>query len=376
MKNRSTHPKALAVACVIAALTSTGLSACGKFEVDPKAKGVSTSSDPLKAEAEDRLRDLVSSPPSPEPAGSEPASPAAGGTEATDETRDAALDQARRLFEEELRNGGPAVADAPVTAPAPAIAPAPAQQDPATAPAQQEPATAQEPAVNQVEPAVPALAPAPAPAPAPAAQSASLAAKEISDEDKGNVLLQLVEPTMRINFVLSKQRNEILALKKILDEKKALSKEQEAKLVAFKRSFLLVPEDSMDALLSRVDTIAFSIMVAPLLLETNWGLNGAISNQALSTRVRRLNTLPVDDAVRFRSGRLAVKGKNLSDESRQIYLAEIGYNPEAGKVETLEQLRLTHMEVERVMKLAGISTMLDNRIKEISERLVKEATSK
>lgn len=374
MKNRSTHPKALAVACVIAALTSTGLSACGKFEVDPKAKGVSTSSDPLKAEAEDRLRDLVSSPPSPEPAGSESASPAAGGSEATDETRDAALDQARRLFEEELRNGGPAVADAPATAPAPAIAPAPAQQDPATAPAQQAPTAAQAPTAIQAEPAVPALAPAPVPA--QAAQSAALAAKEIRDEDKGNVLLQLVEPTMRINFVLSKQRNEILALKKILDEKKELSKEQEAKLVAFKRSFLLVPEDSMDALLSRVDTIAFSIMVAPLLLETNWGQNGAISNQALSTRVQRLNTLPVDDAVRFRSGRLAVKGKNLSDESRQIYLAEIGYNPEAGKVETLEQLRLTHMEVERVMKLAGISTMLDNRIKEISERLVKEATSK
>lgn len=368
MKRLKTQSHFFTLACAVAVATTTGLSACGKFEVDPKAKGVSTSSDPLKAEAEDRLRDLVSSPPSPEPAGSESTSPAAGGSEGPDETRDAALDQARRLFEEELRNGGPAVTDAPATAPAPA------QQDPATAPAQQAPTAAQAPTAIQAEPAVPALAPAPAPA--QAAQSAALAAKEIRDEDKGNVLLQLVEPTMRINFVLSKQRNEILALKKILDEKKELSKEQEAKLVAFKRSFLLVPEDSMDALLSRVDTIAFSIMVAPLLLETNWGLNGAISNQALSTRVQRLNTLPVDDAVRFRSGRLAVKGKNLSDESRQIYLAEIGYNPEAGKVETLEQLRLTHMEVERVMKLAGISTMLDNRIKEISERLVKEATSK
>lgn len=349
MKHLPTQPHFFVLACVLAAATTTGLAACGKFEVDPKTKGVSTNSNPLQAEAENRLRDLVAPSPSPQPQGE-----AAPAETASDDTRDAALDQARRLFEEELRGGSAtAPAEAPaVAAPAEAAQPAPV----AAAPVE----TAQTPV------AVPAAPPV----------SPALVAKDLNDEAKGQLLLQLVEPTMRINFVLAKQRREILTLKKILDEKKELSTEQKEKLTAFKRSYLLVPEDSEEALLSRVDTIAFSIMIAPLLLETNWSQSGSITGEALSARVQMLNTLPTDEAVRFRSARLAVKGKKLADEARQIYLGELGYNPESGKNDSLEQLRLTQMEVERVMKSDGISTMLDNRIKEISELLVKEATAK
>lgn len=322
MKRLPTQPHFFVLACVLAAATTTGLAACGKFEVDPKTKGVSTNSNPLQAEAENLVRDLVAPSPSSQLQGEAPPAETA-----SEDTRDAALDQARRLFEEELRGSG-------------------------------------------------ATAPAEAPAAPAAPVSPALVAKDLNDEAKGQLLLQLVEPTMRINFVLAKQRREILTLKKILDDKKELSAEQKEKLTAFKRSYLLVPEDSEEALLSRVDTIAFSIMIAPLLLETNWSQSGSITGEALAARVQMLNTLPTDEAVRFRSARLAVKGKKLADEARQIYLGELGYNPEAGKNDSLEQLRLTQMEVERVMKSDGISTMLDNRIKEISELLVKEATAK
>lgn len=353
MKRLPTQPHFFVLACVLAAATTTGLAACGKFEVDPKTKGVSTNSNPLQAEAENRLRDLVAPSPSSQLQGEAPPAETA-----SDDTRDAALDQARRLFEQELRgSGATAPAEAPA-APAPVVTaqpPAPAATAPAEAPAATVPA----------EPVAPAAPVSPA-----------LVAKDLNDEAKGQLLLQLVEPTMRINFVLAKQRREILTLKKILDDKKELSAEQKEKLTAFKRSYLLVPEDSEEALLSRVDTIAFSIMIAPLLLETNWSQSGSITGEALAARVQMLNTLPTDEAVRFRSARLAVKGKKLADEARQIYLGELGYNPEAGKNDSLEQLRLTQMEVERVMKSDGISTMLDNRIKEISELLVKEATAK
>ncbi len=353
MKRLPTQPHFFVLACVLAAATTTGLAACGKFEVDPKTKGVSTNSNPLQAEAENLVRDLVAPSPSSQLQGEAPPAETA-----SDDTRDAALDQARRLFEEELRGSG-------------ATAPAEAPAAPATV------VTAQPPAPAATAPAEAPAATVPAEPVAPAAPvSPALVAKDLNDEAKGQILLQLVEPTMRINFVLAKQRGEILALKKILDEKKELSTEQKEKLTAFKRSYLLVPEDSVDALLSRVDTIAFSIMVAPLLLETNWSQSGSITGEALSARVQMLNTLPTDEAVRFRSARLAVKGKKLADEARQIYLGELGYNPEAGKNDSLEQLRLTQMEVERVMKSDGISTMLDNRIKEISELLVKEATAK
>lgn len=364
MKHSKAQPHILALACVLAVATTTGLAACGKFEVDPKTKGVSTNSDPLKAEAEERLRSLVAASPTPQPGTAEDSAAQRSGTpdaDASDETRDSALDQARRLFEEELRGGGaPAVAEQPA---APVIAEQPAAPAPA-------PAGAETPIAA---PAPQAAQPVAAPAPA---KPAALIAADILDESKGQILLLLTEPAMRINFVLAKQRGEILAMKKILDEKKELSKEQQDKLIAFKRSYLLVPEDSMDALLSRVNTIPFSILAAPLLLESQWGLRGGIAEQALSGRAQRLNTLPTDDAVRFRSGRLAMQGKQAPDEARQIYLAELGYNPESGKNDTLEQLRLTQMEVERVMKSDGISTMLDNRIKEISALLVKEAAAK
>lgn len=353
MKRLPTQPHFFVLACVLAAATTTGLAACGKFEVDPKTKGVSTNSNPLQAEAENLVRDLVAPSPSSQLQGEAPPAETA-----SDDTRDAALDQARRLFEEELHGSG-------------ATAPAEAPAAPATV------VTAQPPAPAATAPAEAPAATVPAEPVAPAAPvSPALVAKDLNDEAKGQLLLQLVEPTMRINFVLAKQRREILTLKKILDDKKELSAEQKEKLTAFKRSYLLVPEDSVEALLSRVDTIAFSIMVAPLLLETNWSQSGSITGEALSARVQMLNTLPTDEAVRFRSARLAVKGKKLSDEARQIYLGELGYNPDAGKNDALEQLRLTQMEVERVMKASGISTMLDNRIKEITALLIKEATAK
>jgi hypothetical protein len=357
VKHAKSQASFLALAGLVAVTATIGLSACGKFEIDPKFKGVSTNSNPLKSEEEDKIRSLVSASPtpptSPYPSG-DGGGPAGARRKRTGETGDAALDQVRRLFDEELSAPGAPAAPAPATAAAPA---APAA---APAPAEQAPDTAAAPA-------------APAAAPAPVEQTpAALIAQELSDEAKGQLLFELVEPTMRINFRISLQRNEILAMKKILDEKKELSREQQEKLAHFKRSFLLVPGDSIEALLSRVDVIAFTIQVAPLLLETNWGTKGKITAEALSNRAQKLNTHPTDDAVRFRSGRLALKGSNRTDISRQVYAAELGYNPEEGKIESLEPLRLTQMEVERVMRSPGISTRLDNQIKKMTAQMIQE----
>lgn len=344
VKHAKSQASFLALAGLVAVTATIGLSACGKFEIDPKFKGVSTNSNPLKSEEEDKIRSLVSASPtpptSPYPSG-DGGGPAGARRKRTGETGDAALDKVRRLFDEELSAPGAPAAPAPATAAAPAA--------PAAAPA------------------------APAAAPAPVEQApAALIAQELSDEAKGQLLFELVEPTMRINFRISLQRNEILAMKKILDEKKELSREQQEKLAHFKRSFLLVPGDSIEALLSRVDVIAFTIQVAPLLLETNWGTKGKITAEALSNRAQKLNTHPTDDAVRFRSGRLALKGSNRTDISRQVYAAELGYNPEEGKIESLEPLRLTQMEVERVMRSPGISTRLDNQIKKMTAQMIQE----
>lgn len=363
VKHAKSQASFLALASLVAVTATIGLTACGKFEIDPKLKGVSTNSNPLKAEAEDKVRDLVATPPSTSPSPyssptTDGSGPAGAGLERTGETGDVALDQVRRLFDEEMNAPG---APAPAAGQAAPAAPA--------APAQVAQAGEAPPAAEQ---AASAVAPAAAPAALPAAAPAALMAQDIADEAKGHLLFTLVEPTFRINFKVSQQRNEILAMKKILDEKKELSKEQQAKLNQFKINFLLVPDDSIEALLSHVDVIAFSIQVAPLILETHWGTKGKITDQALSDRVQKLNTHPSDEAVRFRSGRLALKGQNLKDESRQIYEAELGYNESTDKTSEIEQLRLTQLEVTRIMNLPVISTLLDNRIKQVTAQVVQE----
>ena len=335
-----------------------GLSACGKFSaIDPKAKGTSTKANPLAADEENRLRELTASAsPTPSPSPSPGQRPASG----ADDDRDEALDQARRIFGDEL-NGR--------TAPGTAATPAPAVAATPSTIIAGAPETAATP--------TPGAGPAPLAAPAPV-PSRSLIAEEVIDEAKRDSILQLIEPTMRINFTLSLQRNEILALKAILDSKKELSAEQAAKLSKFKQSFLLVDADSIDALLARVDVVNATLQIAPLLLKTNWETQGQITNEEISARVQTLNTYPSDQAIRFRSSRMVMKkleeeGK-VNRTSKQMMLAELGYDPTGAKDEQSEKMLATIDEALRIMSL--YPTEIDKMINDTSVKLVSEHTKK
>ena len=357
-----------------------GLSACGKFSaIDPKAKGTSTNANPLAADEENRLRELMASAtPTPSPSPGQTPTPDAADADAAD--RDAALDEARRLFGAELDGrtsgapanpAGAAAADPAAQAAAPAPAPVPAA--PAT-PVQPADAAPPVPPVVANAPAAPAAAD-PAAQPAP---SKALIAADVSDEAKRDLLLQLVEPTMRINFVLSLQRNEILALKAILDSKKELSAEQGAKLSKFKQSFLLVDGDSIEALLSRVDVVNMTLQVAPLLLKTNWQTMGVISQEEISARVQMLNTYPSDQAIRFRSGRMVMKKlkeeKKVERTSKEIMRAELAYSANEPKNEEADKMLATIDEALRIMDL--YSGEIDKKIKDTSTKLVSEYQKK
>ncbi len=381
MKHVKSKPICFALAGVLAVTATIGLSACGKFEVDPKAKGASTNSNPLKAESENQIRNILATKPGSaekQPVG-QSAAQSGSNADSSSETRRQTrpprasddLDQIRRLFQDELNlpSGNKRLEVA-------ARAQVPGQTGPQTdapvdfsgAPASTENLTESNSSTNSAR-----TDSARTDRPTAATPTSQVhIAQEISDEAKGRLLYSLVEPTMRINFQISLQRNEVLEMKKVLDAKRDLTKAQSEKLLQFKQSYLLSSEDSIDSLLSRVDVIAFTLQIAPLILESQWGRRGDISAQALADRAQRLNTSPGADAVRFRSGRLAVKGKNLANESQLVHLAELGYNPEFERIETKELLRLTQLEVERVMRSPGISTLLDNRIKEVWTKLVQE----
>jgi hypothetical protein len=367
------HSKGQMTKKTVALVTATlavvvGLSACGKFSaIDPKAKGTSTNANPLAADEENRLRELMASAtPTPSPSPGQTPTPEAADADAAD--RDAALDEARRIFGAELDGrtsgapanpAGAAAADPAAQAAAPAPAPVPAA-----------PATPVQPAD-----AAPPVPPVPAAQPAP---SKALIAADVSDEAKRDLLLQLVEPTMRINFVLSLQRNEILALKAILDSKKELSAEQGAKLSKFKQSFLLVDGDSIEALLSRVDVVNMTLQVAPLLLKTNWQTMGVISQEEISARVQMLNTYPSDQAIRFRSGRMVMKKlkeeKKVERTSKEIMRAELAYSANEPKNEEADKMLATIDEALRIMDL--YSGEIDKKIKDTSTKLVSEYQKK
>jgi hypothetical protein len=334
-----------------------GLSACGKFSaIDPKAKGTSTNANPLAADEENSLRELMASAkPTPSPSPGQTPTPDATDRDAAD--RDAALDEARRIFGAEL-NGEPApgVADPALAASVPPAAAVPAP-----------PAVAAADAPNGSGPVV-----------AQPALPKALIAADVSDEAKRDLILQLVEPTMRINFVLSLQRNEIFAFKKVLDSKKELSAEQAAKLSKFKQSFLLVDGDSIEALLSRVDVVNMTLQVAPLLLKTNWQTMGAISQEEISARVQMLNAYSSDQAIRFRSGRLVMKKlkeqKKVERTSKEIMRAELAYGANEPKNEEAEKMLATIDEALRIMDL--YSTEITKRINDTSAKLVSEYSKK
>lgn len=356
-----------------------GLSACGKFSaIDPKAKGTSTNANPLAADEENRLRELMASAtPTPSPSPGQTPTPDAADADAAE--RDAALDEARRIFGAELSGAPPTgTADPAVAVPAPpavaagAEAPA-ADASNAGAGAPNASSVPGDRLATVVQPVPQEAAPAAAVVAQPAPSKALIAA-DVSDEAKRDLILQLVEPALRINFILSQQRNEILALKKILDSKKELSTEQAAKLLKFKQSFLLVDGDSIEALLSRVDVVNMTLQVAPLLLKTNWQTMGAISQEEISARVQMLNTYPSDQAIRFRSGRLAMKSSNDKKTSTQIMLAELGYNPESGKDEQAEKMLATIDEAHRIMDL--YSTEIEKKINDTAAKIISELGKK
>lgn len=366
-----------------------GLSACGKFSaIDPKAKGTSTNANPLAAEEENRLRELMAeASATPAPGASQAAGPAAGagsGAGRSEEDREAALDEARRVFGAELDGRAAAPAGQPAGQAAGAVAQAGsgaerAAGQPDGQPVGQAAAGAGQPDGQQAgagqagapPPAAIVITPPPAAAIAPAsAASKALIAADVSDEAKRDMILELVEPTMRINFVLSMQRNEILAMKAVLDAKKELSPEQAAKLSKFKQSFLLLEGDSIEALLTRVDVVNMTLQVAPFLLKSNWQ---PIDMKEVATRVQALNTYPSDESVRFRSARLALKGTGEKPTSRKIMMAEIGYDPSA-KDENAEKVLATIDEALRIMSL--YSPVITAKINETSSKLIAEFSKK
>lgn len=303
------------------------LSACGKFSpVDPKDIGTSTNSDPLEAEKENKGSADSATPPSTPVEG---ATADAGGAGSLTPAEAADTAEARLQILKELEGTG-IMGDEP---------PAPVEAAP-----------------SEPQPAMDAAA------------TKALIAADVTDEAKRDLILQLLEPSMRFNFTLAQQRHEIEAFKKVIDANGKLSDSQTAKLSEFKRSFRLADDASITELLSHIDVVGMSSQLAPLLLKTNWQTN-SIKEKDISTRIQILNMDTSDEAVRYRAFRAVSRAPDNKQTPEKLMIAEFGFVPDKTNDSHEQAINTlaTIQEIRRIMDAYPVE--MNARIQEIAAQL-------
>lgn len=340
----------------MAIATATGLSACGKFEVAPNTKGVSTNSDPLSALQDDRLRDLLTNnetSSSQDPLATTPedtSQPKSDSESISKKDKASRLKEVQSLFDETLADTSESLSEAHTATLTSTVQPAPAK------------------VLSAAE-----LSKLPQ----------ALIGGDISDDVKGQLILKLVEPTMRINFQIGLQRAELLKMKAVVDAGKSVSRDQLSLLESFRKSFgvagvldkqsITSQKASIYSLLTQVDTIAFSALLAPLVYSTNWGTLTPVTPEMISGRAQDLNVTSAEAPLRFRAERIRIGSSKLDNKGYRLLMAEIGYSTETSGQLGVEDQRLTQMEMSRIINLSNFKESFLHQVEIVRQQLIKES---
>lgn len=299
---------------LIASLAACGRPSVRSNKVTPTAPA--TSSNPAKAEKENKDADAA------EAVSAEAAdaakelgadapvasSPNEELTEAKKAARMSALNEVAKLFAED----GKPVADGAVAPAAAASAAVPVVAD---APKADGAVTATAPAADAAAGDAAKAAPKVDDAAATAALSimtvpepSQIAQVQFETATKRIFIMGLIEPSMRLNNAIALQRIELERLKKKMDAKQELTKEETAWFSKIRMDYgLLDSKNTIEETLERVDTVALSFLAAPIAVKTGWGTLGGVPKDLLSKRMEELNVSTGDSKTRFRSTRLALK---------------------------------------------------------------------
>lgn len=137
----------------------------------------------------------------------------------------------------------------------------------------------------------------------------------------------LIAPTLRLNAQTMLQRQRVVAAQKKIADKVELSDSEKADIAKLKVDYLLLDSKStLEDLLTRVDVVQMSFLIAPLAVKTKWNTEGQVTESLIASRIQELNVSMTEDKVRFRSARLALKSAKNVVESVELMKSFLGYS--------------------------------------------------
>ncbi len=145
-------------------------------------------------------------------------------------------------------------------------------------------------------------------------EPSQIAQVQFETATKRTFIMGLIEPSMRLNNAIALQRIELERLKKKMDAKQELTKEETVWFSKIRMDYgLLDAKNTIEETLERVDTVALSFLAAPIAVKTGWGTLGGVQKDLLSKRMEELNVSTGDSKTRFRSTRLSLKTAKTAD---------------------------------------------------------------
>jgi hypothetical protein len=155
------------------------------------------------------------------------------------------------------------------------------------------------------------------------------AVSAVDDAKKRDFVLAAIEPSMRLNAAIFRERFEIERIRaKVTAQKDSLNLSEIDWLARTKSRYQLGGSDSFDDLLARVDVVYLPILIAPLALVTGWNNPQTDLRKLFSDRMETLNTSSSDENVRFRAAR-ALRTRSNAFESVVQMKAFLGMGSDA-----------------------------------------------
>ena len=133
----------------------------------------------------------------------------------------------------------------------------------------------------------------------------------VSDATKLKFIMAAIEPLMVSDAAVFRARSKIEAMvAKSATAKNSLDESEVKQLGDLKAEYKVSGGESYASLLARVDGVNLPYVIAPIAIAANWNLLKVDLKAEIANRILQLNTSNDDEAVRFRSARIGLRGVN------------------------------------------------------------------
>ncbi len=224
------------------------------------------------------------------------------------------------------------------------------------------------PVASASAPAASAVSAAPTPAASAAGASATAAVSPVNPAEeamKRDFILAAIEPIMRLNAAVYRERLEIIRIRdRVAGGKDGLHLSESDWLMRIKTRYQLSPSDSFDALLARVDGVKLPFLISPLALVAGWKNPQTDLKKLFSDRIESLNTSASEENVRFRTARAgAASGKQVESVVLMHALLGVKGDGPTGPFTSV---------INDINRISDADPAIDAKIQEVYRALIAE----